>query len=273
MRPSWWQSLSVVPVTVRFSGSGDRLFQWFWWQSVSVGLVTVSFSGSGDSLFQWFWWQSVSMGLVTQSACFSGSGDSLFQVVLVTVCFSGYGDSLFQWVWWQSVSSGSGDSLFQWLWWQSVSVGLVTVCFSGSGTVWFSVGIMSLKRMSWHLLIWEVLRRHHEFEENEMACDMGGHSSVFVFVSAWWSAIWSVVIYIYIYNIICINIVCFDVSCFSLGLTWERALWDPTFVIIIVCEYLAVGRVLMPWYLGGRLTHLAPDQPLPFRYEILCKGK
>ena len=31
MHQSWWQSVSVVLVTVCFSGSGDSLFQWFWW--------------------------------------------------------------------------------------------------------------------------------------------------------------------------------------------------------------------------------------------------
>ena len=95
----------------------------------------------GDSLFQWFWWQSVS-------------------VVLVTVCFSGSGDCF----------TGSGDSLFHWVWWQSVSLGLVTV--------WFSVSIMRLKRMSWPLLVWEVLGQHHEVEENVLtSSDLGGSLS------------------------------------------------------------------------------------------------
>ena len=109
------------------------------------------------------------------------------------------------------------------------------------GFVCFSVSIVRLKRLSWYCLIWICLFfcQHREVEETELilsdlegtlsasqvskneliSSDLGGslmaswvwrewdgiwhgRSFICVFVSAWWSAIWSVVIYI-----ICISIV------------------------------------------------------------------
>ena len=142
---------------------GDSLFQWFWWQSVSVvlvtvslGLVTVCFSGSGDSLFHWVWWQSVSLGLVT--VCFIGSGDSL------VLCQHHEVEEN------ELTSSGLGGSRSaSWGWRECADL------------FWFgrfSVSILSLKRRSWHLLIWEVLCQHLKFEEKELtSSDLGGSLS------------------------------------------------------------------------------------------------
>ena len=275
-----------------FSGSGDRLFQWFWW------------------LLHWVWWQSVSVVLVT--VCFTGSGDSLVlcqhhEVEENELTSSGLGGSRSaSWGWREcadlfwfgrfsvSISSMKRRSWHLLIWEVScehheveeteliLSYLDLFVFLSALwgwrdwadivifGFVCFSVSIVRLKRlswycliwkvlcqhlkfqrMSWYHLIWEVLCWHHGFEENEMVYDTGGHSSVFL-------CLLDDLPFDQLLYTLYVLVLCFDVSCFSLimkwtclGLTWERALWDPTFVIIIVCEYLAVGRVLMPWYLGG----------------------